>query len=50
MQSLPDAFVSVASGLIVAKLRFDYHHHLLALCFGMGLVAKSNIGKYTRNY
>lgn len=45
VETLPAAFVSVASGLTDAKLRSDYRHRLLALCSDVGLVAESKTGR-----
>ncbi|KAE8692688.1 Phosphatidylinositol 4-kinase alpha 1 [Hibiscus syriacus] len=45
VETLPAAFLLIASGLKNAKLRSDYCHRLLSLCSDVGLAAESKSGR-----
>ncbi|XP_039047721.1 phosphatidylinositol 4-kinase alpha 1-like isoform X2 [Hibiscus syriacus] len=45
VETLPAAFLLIATGLKNAKLRSDYCHRLLSLCSDVGLAAESKSGR-----
>lgn len=45
VETLPAAFLLIAKGLTVNKLRSDYRHRLLSLCSDVGLAAESKGGR-----